>query len=178
MERADSSSPVRHVLPDLLQPGLRLVFCGTAVGDESARRRSYYAGPGNKFWRILAEVGLTDRLLKPAEYARLLDFGIGLTDLVKTTHGPDRGLSQSDFDVVGLVDRIAVVSPKVLAFNGITAARQFLGLAKKDVVVPGRRVEQLGRTLIYVLPSTAGTASGYWSAEPWSALAADLSSIQ
>jgi TDG/mug DNA glycosylase family protein len=45
------------VLPDLLQLGLKVVFCGTAVGDQSARRGAYYAGPGNQFWNILAETG-------------------------------------------------------------------------------------------------------------------------
>ena len=47
------------VLPDVLVPGLAVVFCGSAVGAASARRRAYYAGPGNAFWRTLSEVGLT-----------------------------------------------------------------------------------------------------------------------
>lgn len=52
------------ILPDLLAPGLDIVFCGTAVGAESARRRAY-AGPGNAFWPTLAQVGLTPRRLAP-----------------------------------------------------------------------------------------------------------------
>jgi len=49
------------VLPDMLAPGLRIVFCGTAVGSASARRRAYYASPGNSFWPTLFRVGLTKR---------------------------------------------------------------------------------------------------------------------
>jgi len=55
------------VLPDVLAPGLAIVFCGTAVGTVSARRRAYYAGPGNAFWPTLHRVGLTPRQLLPEE---------------------------------------------------------------------------------------------------------------
>lgn len=49
----------RHVLPDVLEPGLKIVFCGTVAGRTSALRCAYYAGPGNKFWRMRHAVGLT-----------------------------------------------------------------------------------------------------------------------
>ena len=80
-----------HVLPDVLAPGLRLVFCGTAAGKELARRAAYYAHPQNRFWRALFEAGLTPRLLRPEEYAEALQWGIGLTDLAKHASGMDRG---------------------------------------------------------------------------------------
>ncbi len=57
------------VLPDLIRPGLRIVFCGTAPGTVSARRGAYYAHPQNRFWRVLHEVGLTPRLVAPEDYA-------------------------------------------------------------------------------------------------------------
>jgi len=57
------------VLPDVLRPGLRLVICGSAASAVSAARGAYYAGPGNKFWRILAETGLTPHQLEPARFA-------------------------------------------------------------------------------------------------------------
>src|SRR4051794_32803818 len=69
-----------NVLPDVLRPGLRLVICGSAAGVVSAARGEYYAGPGNKFWDILAVTGLTPRRLLPHEFRDVLDFGIGLTD--------------------------------------------------------------------------------------------------
>ena len=68
------------------------MFCGTAAGTESARRRCYYAHPQNKFWRALHEVGLTDRLLDCSEFALLPQFGIGLTDIAKTASGMDKDL--------------------------------------------------------------------------------------
>jgi TDG/mug DNA glycosylase family protein len=59
------------------------VFCGTAAGLESARRQHYYAGPGNEFWSMLHQSGLVAERLRPQEDARILDFGLGLTDLPK-----------------------------------------------------------------------------------------------
>jgi len=59
------------MLPDVLRPGLRVVFCGTAAGAKSAQVRAYYAGPGNQFWATLSRVGLTRRRLAPREYGDL-----------------------------------------------------------------------------------------------------------
>lgn len=43
------------ILPDVIEPGLRIVFCGTAAGAKSAAVGAYYAGPGNAFWATLHE---------------------------------------------------------------------------------------------------------------------------
>ncbi|HEY6550227.1 MAG TPA: mismatch-specific DNA-glycosylase [Solirubrobacterales bacterium] len=118
------------VLPDMLRPGLRLVFCGTAAGSASARARAYYAGPGNSFWPTLHEVGLTPEQLEPAEFERLPEFGIGLTDICKVRHGSDEEVGTVEFDIAGLEQRIAVAEPAHLAFNGKNAAR---GALERDV---------------------------------------------
>jgi double-stranded uracil-DNA glycosylase len=89
-------------LPDVLQPGLRLVICGTAAGAASAAEGAYYAGPGNKFWRVLHEVGLTPRELWSADYELLLSYGIGLTDLAKHAFGADADLPRRCFDALTL----------------------------------------------------------------------------
>jgi hypothetical protein len=87
------------LLDDLLPPGLRLVICGTAAGERSAKLGAYYAGRGNKFWRTLHEVGLTpDRTLIPSEFRELLSYGIGLTDLAKGVSGMNHTLMRHSFD--------------------------------------------------------------------------------
>ena len=63
------------MLDDVLEPGLSVVYCGTAAGTRSAAVRQYYAGRGNKFWPILHEVVLTPRLLAPSEYLLLPKYG-------------------------------------------------------------------------------------------------------
>ena len=81
-----------HVLPDLIKPGLKIVFCGTAAGNVSAARGAYYAHPQNRFWSALHAFGLTPRQLKPEDYAELPQWGLGLTDIAKHVSGMDREL--------------------------------------------------------------------------------------
>jgi TDG/mug DNA glycosylase family protein len=163
---------VGTVLSDVLRPGLALVFCGTAAGSASARAGAYYAGPGNAFWRTLREVGLTPELLVPAEFERLPEFGIGLTDVCKARHGSDAEVGRGHFDVAGLERRIAATAPANLAFNGKNAARAALGRP----VGYGRQPERFGGATTWVLPSTSGAARGFWDLEPWRQLAAAVQS--
>ena len=91
---------------------LDLVIVGTAAGRVSAELQLYYAGPGNRFWRILHEVGLTPIELQPDNYAKLLDYGIGLTDLAKGACGADINLKPADFDRMRLRSVIKTRSPR------------------------------------------------------------------
>ena len=156
------------ILPDVLAPGLRIVFCGTAPGTASARAGAYYAGPGNRFWTTLHEVGLTPVLLRPAEFTRLPEFGIGMTDISKTASGSDREVGRSSFDPVRLTAAVAAASLAHLAFNGKNAARGALGRP----VDYGPQPEAVGGATVWVLPSTSGAARGFWDIEPWIELAA------
>src|SRR6185437_4604680 len=88
----DDTRAIAHVLPDVLEPGLRIVFCGTVAGTVSARRGAYYAHPQNRLWPALYAAGLTPRLMKPEEYPELLQWGLGLTDIAKHVSGMDREL--------------------------------------------------------------------------------------
>jgi TDG/mug DNA glycosylase family protein len=161
-----------HILPDLLAPGLRVVFCGTAAGEQSARLRAPYAGPGNRFWWVLHEVGLTPRMLRPAEFRELLGFGVGLTDVAKHAVGRDDVLVRDDFDAAAVIGKVERFRPQVLAFVGKRAAREVLGRN------PGGYGEQdvaLGVSRVWVMPSTSGAARGFWDVAPWQALAQTLS---
>ena len=154
-------------LPDLLRPGLQVVFCGTAAGTASARARAYYAGPGNAFWRTLYATGLTPRQLAPSEYERLLGYAIGLTDLCKVRYGSDAEVGTAEFDVDGLRERIAAVEPAFVAFNGKNAAQ---GALERQVGL-GPQPERIGGATVWVLPSTSATARRYWDIDPWQELA-------
>ena len=110
-----------------------MILCGTAVGNVSAQRGAYYVGPGNRFWQILADTGLTPRLLKPEEYRLLPSFGIGLTDLAKFVSGPDVELPAGSFDTGRLALMIRAAKPDWLAFNGKTAAAAFLKIPSRNL---------------------------------------------
>jgi TDG/mug DNA glycosylase family protein len=169
-EPSRRSKSVVTVLADVLGPGLKVVFCGTAVGEASARAGAYYAGPGNQFWSVLARVGLTPLQLAPANFRDLLEYGVGLTDLVKRRSGGDASLAAGDFDTEGFRARIEAHSPKVVAFNGKKAASVFYALPTSAISY-GRQAEGIGETALFVLPSTSGSARGFWDESHWQALA-------
>ena len=109
-----------HTLPDYLQPGLRLVFVGFNPSMRSAAVGHYYAGPGNLFWPLLYESGLLPTPLTYAEDARILEFGIGLTDLVKrpTPSSADLSPGEARAGVPQLHTKLVTYAPRVVCFNG------------------------------------------------------------
>lgn len=157
-----------NVLRDILCPDLTVVFCGTAASAESARRGQYYAGPGNKFWKTLYEIGLTPRLLLPVEYSELPQFGIGLTDLNKVESGSDTDLSQKSFDITGFENKIVIFQPRIICFNGKKAAQTYLN--RKDVSY-GLQNETIDKAKLFIAPSTSGSANRWWNVSYWHQLA-------
>lgn len=140
------------MLSDLLCENLKLVICGTAAGNASAQLKQYYAKPGNKFWGTLFQTGLTPVLMTPADYPRLLDYEIGLTDLVKNKAGMDKVLQESDFGSSDLVQKIWQYQPRYLCFNGKRAAEEFF----QGSVEYGLQTVTIGKTKFFVAPSTCG----------------------
>lgn len=113
-------------------------------------------------------MGLTPTRLAPSEYARLLEYGIGLTDVCKRRSGSDRAIRRNDFDVARVVSLIERHRPTILAFNGKRAAQILLG----HPVAFGPQTERLVGTHLFVLPSTSGAARGFWDVGHWQQLAA------
>ena len=158
------------IVPDLLVRGLRIVFCGTAPSRISKERRAYYANPGNRFWKTLAEAGLTPHRLEPAAYRRLVDYGIGLTDLNKSEWGNDDELTRAAFDTAGFARKMLFFRPRTVAFTSKAAASIFLGRDTGEIAY-GRQNVSFEGVALYVLPSTSGQAVRYFDIAPWRALA-------
>jgi TDG/mug DNA glycosylase family protein len=160
------------IVPDLLRRGLTTVFCGSAVGAASARLGAPYAGPGNKFWPMLAETGLTPRRFAPAEWRGLLALGIGLTDLNKIQSGADCDLSPECDDPTALLAKIETYRPRRVAFTAKRPAGVFMRrVCGRRAVGYGPQRERIGDTVLYVLPSPSGLAVRYWDASWWHRLA-------
>lgn len=165
------------MLPDLLPPRPRVIFCGTAAGHVSAARGHYYAGPGNRFWAMLAETGLTPRLLRPDEDALMPGLGYGMTDLAKEAAGMDHEIPEAAY-APSRIDRIVTgLSPRAIAFTSLAAGRRALGRGPGDRSIgPGRQAACAGwpGTAIFVLPSPSGAARRSFQPGPWHDLAAWL----
>ncbi|MHC1480304.1 mismatch-specific DNA-glycosylase [Frateuria aurantia] len=168
-ERETTAPP--PVLPDLLEPGLKLIFCGTAPSRRSAAEHAYYAHPGNRFWSALHQAGFTRRQLSPKDYRQLLSLGIGLTDLAKHHYGNDRDLPGDAFDRPGLLAKLEQFQPGIIAFTSKQAALAALQRPRVDYGLCGL---PLGPSRVYVLPSPSGQARGHWDLQPWRDLAALL----
>jgi len=158
------------LVPDILAPGLKIVFCGTAMGRKSAEQKAYYANPGNFFWRTLHATGLTSERIKPHDYLRLLDHGLGATDLSKHHYGNDAELPPDAFDIAALRQKIETFRPRVLAFTSKTGASAFLG-RPTGAITTGFQTETVGETRLCVLPSPSGQARIFWDETVWQALA-------
>ena len=138
-------------VPDVLAPGLRVVFCGINPGFVSAAAAAHFANPRNDFWRLLADVGLTPRLLRPDEQFDALDLGIGLTNAAARTTRGSGDLRRGDFDRERLERLVAELQPRAIAFVGKEAYRGLFG--ERPELGPQQRT--IGDTGLFVLPSTS-----------------------
>jgi double-stranded uracil-DNA glycosylase len=162
-------------LPDQLQPGLRLVFVGTAAGQMSADLGHYYAHPGNRFWRTIHAVGLTPRLYQPHEFPALLDLGIGFTDMCKLGAGMDHLALKAGVDVAAFLEKMRRCRPAAIAFTSKKAASLFYARPTTAIAL-GRQPPLDDFPTVFVLASPSGAASGAWSLQPWQELATHMSS--
>jgi TDG/mug DNA glycosylase family protein len=159
-----ASSHNSHRIPDLLAPGLDLVFCGTAPSPVSYKARAYYANPGNAFWPTLHAVGLTPERLAPQRYPELLTLGLGLTDLNKTEVGSDHELSAEAMDAHALHAKLRRFRPAAIAFTSKHAASLALGIRTPAY---GRQADLLEGAVAFVLASPSGRARSFWTLAPW-----------
>ncbi len=143
-----------RTLPDYLRPGMKLVIVGFNPGERSARVGHYYAGRGNLFWSVLYDSGVVPEPLDYREDKRVIEFGVGLTDLVKR---PTRGIEEihrQEFAEgrVMLAQKLEKYAPRVVAFNGKLVYEKF---AQRPCKL-GLQKERLYGARVFVLPSTSG----------------------
>ncbi len=130
---------------DLLVPELRLVFCGYNPSLVSGSSGHHYAHPGNRFWRVLFASGLTDRLYAPEEDERLLDLGIGFTNLAPRPTRRAEELTREEIraGAQALHAKLERFRPRVVAYTGIGVYKWFRATSKagwgvqEDAVVAG-----------------------------------------
>ncbi|MDX6484957.1 MAG: double-stranded uracil-DNA glycosylase [Gaiellaceae bacterium] len=148
-------------MPDVLAPGLQVVFCGINPGRFSAAAAAHFANPRNDFWRLLHAARFTSRLYEPSEQLGLLQEGIGVTNAAHRTTPGSGDLRRSDFE--GSAERLERIArelrPQWIGFVGKEAYRGVFG-ARPELGVQERT---LGETQLFVLPSTSPANA----AVPW-----------
>lgn len=141
-------------LPDYLRPGLDVVFVGANPGLISARQGHYYANPRNPFWSLLHKAGFLPEPLGPREDARVLEFGIGLTDLVKRPTSGIAKLSREEkkAGAIRLKKKLNFCRPLVVCFNG---KEVYKGFTEQECDLGLQRGERLASACVFVMPSTS-----------------------
>ena len=126
-------------LPDVIAPGLEVLFCGINPSLVSATRGHHFARPGNRFWPALHLAGLTPRRLTPEEDTELLGHGIGVTNLVDRPTRAAAELTASELR------------------DGASALAELVGEFRPQVLaVLGRQPERVGGVVTWVAPNPSG----------------------
>lgn len=152
-----------QTLPDYLQDGLDLAFVGINPGLRSAETGHHYAGPGNHFWPLLYESGLVSERLTYEQDARVLEWNIGLTNMVAR---PSASLSDLGADELRagaeiLRAKLLRFRPAIVCFNGKRIYEVFSGRRCEF----GLQADRLDRSTLYVMPSTSARTAAYQRAD-------------
>jgi TDG/mug DNA glycosylase family protein len=151
-------------LPDVIEPELRVLFCGINPGLYTAAVQQHFGRPGNRFWPTLYRAGFTPRLFSPAEQYELLPLGIGITNVVARATAAADELTREELIEGGkiLARKVKKFAPRYLAIVGIGAYRTAFDRPKAKM---GLQEETLGATKIWVLPNPSGLNANYQPAQ-------------
>ena len=140
-------------LQDILAPDLRCVLVGINPGIRSAEAGHHFANPRNDFWRLLADAGLTSRLLRPDEEQELLADRLGITNAARRVTRGSGELRRADFaDAAARLERIATdLRPAAFGFVG----KQAYAGAFNERPDHGLQERTLDGIQLFVLPSTS-----------------------
>lgn len=147
-------------VPDIIEHGLKVLFCGINPGLYSGAVGHHFARPGNRFWPALHQAGFTDEQLSPYEESELLKLGYGITNLVERATARADALSPQEIIEGGkhLEAKVKRYRPKYVAVLGITSYRTAF---KRPKAIMGKQNEMIGDSIIWVLPNPSGLNAHY-----------------
>jgi TDG/mug DNA glycosylase family protein len=153
--KAELVAAAGRTVPDLIRPGLKILFCGINPGLYSGATRHHFARPGNRFWPALHRAGFTPRLISPFEEHLLLDYGLGITNLVARATATADELSRDEFQAGRrrLEGKVRRYQPEWVAVVGIGAYRAAFGRPRAQA---GGQPEPIERRGLWVLPNPSG----------------------
>lgn len=168
-------------LPDYLRPGLDIVLVGLNPSIPSAQTGRYFANPRNRFWRAFNAAGLVPEPLGPETDYRMLEFGIGMTDVVKRPSAGVGDLTAADFreGASALRERLVSARPRIVSFHGVMAASQYRRYAdgSRDRVSLGLQEWRIGESAVFVTPNPS-PANASFSLEDLTAWYARLKELR
>ena len=149
-----------RAIPDVIAPGLQVLFVGINPGLYSGATGRHFARPGNRFWPTIHRAGFTPRQLAPDEPEQLLALGIGITNLVNRTTATAAELSRDEL-IAGarrLRETVERFRPMAVSVLGVTAYRTAFDRPNAAI---GRQDERIGDAQTWVLPNPSGLNAHY-----------------
>jgi TDG/mug DNA glycosylase family protein len=141
--------------PDILATGLRAVFCGINPGASVERYSHSFSTPSNRFWNVLHLSGFTDVRLRPQDERRLLEYGYGITAVVRRSTRQASEITSLEFRTTRLEfeERMLPVAPRAIAFLG---KRAFAAMMNVTDVGWGRQPIGIRDIQTWILPNPSG----------------------
>lgn len=157
---ADLLAARDRAIPDVVKPGLNVLFCGINPSLYSGATGYHFARPGNRFWATLHRAGFTTGQLRPDDVDELLAADIGITNLVNRATATAAELKPEELRQGGARLRETVVRyrPRAVAIVGISAFRVAFEAPR---AVMGRQAAPLEGSLLWVLPNPSGLNAHY-----------------
>jgi len=142
-------------LPDVLEPGLSLIFCGINPGMRAASTGHHFEGRNNRFWRVMHLAGFTPEQIRPEDDRTVLRYGCGLTTVVPRPTAQAAELSRSEIELAGDAFRrkIEHYAPRYIVFLGKMALSAISGTRNIDW---GLQAKPFGGACAWVLPNPSG----------------------
>jgi TDG/mug DNA glycosylase family protein len=161
---SDLAAAVTKGTPDLIVPGLDVLFCGINPGLYSAAVGHHFARPGNRFWPALFAAGFTPRLFTGFDDATLLELGCGLTNIVKRSSARAEEVTRDELrdGAKKLRRKLLRYRPRFLAVVGFGAFRIAFDRPR---AVAGPQPERIGDTTVWLLPNTSGLNANHLPAQ-------------
>jgi double-stranded uracil-DNA glycosylase len=158
--RAEVAAAEGKTVPDVIEPDLRVLFCGINPGLYSGATGHHFARPGNRFWKALHLSGFTPVEVSPFDERSLPAYGLGITNLVERATATAAELSSDELVGGGerLAAKVRAFGPRFLACLGVDAYRTAFRDPRAAV---GPRAERLGGTRVWILPNPSGLNAHY-----------------
>jgi TDG/mug DNA glycosylase family protein len=140
---------------DVIDHGLRVLFVGINPGLYSAATGHHFGRPGIRFWPAMHAGGFTPRVLSPFEETRLLDYGLGITNIIGRATATADELTRPELQQAAkrLERKVWRYGPRFVALLGLTSYRAAFGRPR---AVLGRQPESLAGATLWLLPNPSG----------------------